>query len=89
MSAAERDNNVRRKDAEIPWRERDHAMFISFAPIQAPRYACGIVVEHGLHGADSAAPIARDMLLEAQKRDLGRDTPTGGRIAGVEPKAAG
>jgi hypothetical protein len=29
------------------------------------------------------------MLLEAQKRDLGRDTPTGGRIAGVEPKAAG
>jgi penicillin-binding protein 2 len=89
MSAAERDNNVRRKDAEIPWRERDHAMFISFAPIQAPRYACGIVVEHGLHGADSAAPIARDMLLEAQKRDLGRETPTGGRIAGAEPKAAG
>jgi len=89
MSAAERDNNVRRKDAEIPWRERDHAMFISFAPIQAPRYACGIVVEHGLHGADSAAPIARDMLLEAQKRDLGRETPAGGRIAGAEPKAAG
>jgi penicillin-binding protein 2 len=89
MSAAERDSNTRRKDAEIPWRERDHALFISFAPIQAPRYACAVVVEHGLHGADSAAPIARDVLLEAQKRDLGREPPGGGRIAGTDPKAAG
>jgi penicillin-binding protein 2 len=88
MSAAERDNNVRRKDAEIPWRERDHALFISFAPIQAPRYACAVVVEHGLHGADSAAPIARDVLLEAQKRDVGRQPP-GGRIAGADPKVSG
>ncbi|MBI3515989.1 MAG: penicillin-binding protein 2 [Proteobacteria bacterium] len=86
VSAAERDHDVRRKDAEIPWRERDHALFISFAPIQAPRYACAVVVEHGLHGSDTAAPIARDVLLEAQKRDLGRQPP--GRIAG-EPKAAG
>jgi penicillin-binding protein 2 len=92
LSAAERDSSTRRKDADIPWRERDHAMFISFAPIQAPRYACGIVVEHGLHGADSAAPIARDILLEAQKRDVGREpppTPAGGRIAGADPKTAG
>jgi penicillin-binding protein 2 len=88
MSAAERDHNVRRKDEDIPWRERDHALFISFAPVQAPRYACAVVVEHGLHGADSAAPIARDVLLEAQKRDIGRQ-PAGGRIAGADPKASG
>jgi penicillin-binding protein 2 len=87
VSAAERDSNTRRKDSEIPWRERDHALFISFAPIQAPRYACGVVVEHGLHGADSAAPIARDVLLEAQKRDVGRQAPDG-RVAGTEAKPA-
>ena len=88
ISTVERDSNTRRKDDEIPWRERDHALFISFAPIQAPRYACSIVVEHGLHGADSAAPLARDILLEVQKRDVGRE-PAGGRIAGADPKASG
>jgi len=87
LTAAEREGNFRRKDEDIPWRERDHALFISFAPIHAPRYACAVVVEHGLHGSDAAAPIARDVLLEAQKRDLGRQAP--GRIAGADPKAAG
>jgi penicillin-binding protein 2 len=88
MTAAERDGGFRRKDEDVPWRERDHALFISFAPIHAPRYACAVVVEHGLHGADAAAPVARDVLLEAQKRDVGRQPP-GGRIAGAEPKVAG
>ena len=69
-----------RKQEDVPWRDRDHALFISFAPIQAPRYACGVIVEHGMHGADAAAPIARDLLYEAQRRELERKNPDG-RVA--------
>jgi penicillin-binding protein 2 len=59
-----------------PWKYRDHALFISFAPVQAPAYCCAVVVEHGAHGA-WGAPIARDLLLEAQTRDVlkRRDKP--------------
>jgi len=59
--------------ASVPWKQRDHALFIGFAPVNAPRYACAVVVEHGGasggEGGAVAAPIARDVLLEAQKRD--------------------
>jgi penicillin-binding protein 2 len=45
----------------LPWRYRDHGLFIAFAPVQEPRYAISVVLEHGLHGA-AGAPIARDMI---------------------------
>ncbi|HXP31330.1 MAG TPA: penicillin-binding protein 2 [Stellaceae bacterium] len=57
----------------VPWKQRDHALFISFAPASAPRYACAVVVEHGGasggEGGAVAAPIAHDLMLEAQTRD--------------------
>jgi len=56
------------KPQALPWKLRDHALFISFAPISEPRYACAVVVEHGGWGASTAAPIARDILIEVQKR---------------------
>ena len=74
----ERDHGVR-KASQVPWRERDHALFVAFAPVQTPRYVCAAVVEHG--GADAgggsavAAPICRDVLLEAQRRDPARRVP--------------
>lgn len=59
--------------ASVPWKERDHALFIGFAPYNAPRYVCAVVVEHGGasggEGGAVAAPICHDVLLEAQKRD--------------------
>jgi penicillin-binding protein 2 len=54
---------------EVPWKYRDHALFVGYGPVENPAYAVGIIVEHGLHGASAAAPLARDMLLAAQKRD--------------------
>lgn len=51
-----------RGGAGVPWRFRDHALFIAFAPVETPRYALGIVVEHGIGGSKAAAPIARDVL---------------------------
>jgi penicillin-binding protein 2 len=53
-----------------PWRMRDHALFVGYAPVHAPRYALAIIVEHGGGGSHTAAPIARDILTEVQKRGL-------------------
>lgn len=44
-----------------PERFRDHAWFIAFAPVEAPKIAVAILVENGSHGATAAAPIARQM----------------------------
>jgi penicillin-binding protein 2 len=71
ISLQERERGVR-KPHEVPWRERDHALFVGYAPIQNPRYACAVVVEHGGGGSSAAAPIARDLLLETQKRERQR-----------------
>ena len=68
ISKAEREEGVR-KNKDIPWRERDHAMFVGFAPIDKPRYAVSVVIEHGGSGSSVAAPIARDILAEAQRRN--------------------
>ncbi len=44
------------------WKDRDHSLFICFAPSEAPRYAMAVVVEHGGFGASAAAPIAKDVM---------------------------
>ncbi len=62
ISAAERAAGVRSQD-ELPWNRRDHALFVAFAPFDAPRYAVTVVVEHGGGGSTAAAPIARDIML--------------------------
>ena len=56
------------KPDQRPWKDRDHALFVAFAPVDAPRYAISVVLEHGIGGAAFAAPIARDIMLETQKR---------------------
>jgi penicillin-binding protein 2 len=68
ISKSERESGVI-KNKNLPWKERDHALFVGFAPIHEPRYAIAVVVEHGGGGSSVAAPIARDILLEAQRRD--------------------
>lgn len=64
FSAAERANGVT-KNEELPWAQRDHALFVAYAPFDNPRYAVSVVVEHGGGGSTVAAPIARDILLRA------------------------
>jgi penicillin-binding protein 2 len=74
----ERDHGLR-KIKDVPWKERDHALFISFAPVSTPRYVCAVIVEHGGESAGGgsavAAPICRDVLRETQKRDPARRVP--------------
>ncbi|MDA0307036.1 MAG: penicillin-binding protein 2 [Proteobacteria bacterium] len=71
ITKTEREQGVR-KNKELPWKERDHAMFVGFAPTDNPRYAVAVVVEHGGGGSSVAAPIARDILAEAQQRQSAR-----------------
>jgi penicillin-binding protein 2 len=52
-----------------PWDDRDHALFISFAPAHAPRYVAAVIVDHGGGGSKVAAPIARDILIQVQRID--------------------
>jgi penicillin-binding protein 2 len=80
ITMAERARGVL-KNEDLPWNRRDHALFVAFAPVHAPRYACSVVVEHGGGGSAVAAPIARDILIECQRRDPSRRNPNaeGGR----------
>lgn len=50
---------------DLPWERRDHALFVSFAPYDNPKYAVAVVVEHGGGGSTAAAPVARDVMLQA------------------------
>jgi len=65
ITTAERATGVL-KNHELPWRQRDHALFVAFAPADDPRYAISVVVEHGGGGSKVAAPIARDVMLKLQ-----------------------
>jgi penicillin-binding protein 2 len=58
--------------AALPWEFRPHALFVCFAPYDAPRYAVSVVVEHGNAGADVAAPLARDIMQDTLTRDPAR-----------------
>lgn len=46
---------------KIPYRFRDHALFVSYAPVVNPRIAVAVVIEHGGHGSSAAAPVAKAM----------------------------
>ena len=47
--------------SQIPYEERDHALYIAFGPYKNPRYALSIVIEHGGSGSSTAAPIAKKL----------------------------
>lgn len=67
ITAAQRAAGVLNKD--LPWKQRHHALFVGYAPIHAPRYVAAVVVEHGVSGSGAAAPLARDLLLQVQRRN--------------------
>ena len=70
ITAAERASGVI-NNRDLPWNRRDHALFVCFAPFDKPKYAVSVVVEHGGGGSTAAAPVARDVMLQA----LYGDTP--------------
>ncbi len=63
ITLKEREEGVKSQD-ELPWKYRDHAMFAAFTPVDKPRYAIVVAVEHGGGGARIAAPMASKILQE-------------------------
>jgi len=61
ITTSEREAGLRAQK-DLPWRERNHALFVGYAPEDQPRYAVSVVIEHGGSGATVAAPIARDIM---------------------------
>lgn len=53
------------KQEDLPWKYRNHALFVGYAPQDKPRYAVAVLVEHGGGGSSVAAPIASALLKEA------------------------
>ena len=55
----EKDRELDLKTFQIPYEERDHALYVAFGPYKQPRYALSILVEHGGNGSTTAAPMAK------------------------------
>ena len=50
------------KTEQLAYFNRDHAWFVSYAPVQNPQIAVVVLIEHGGHGGDAAAPLAKKVI---------------------------
>ncbi len=57
----EKDRELDLKTFEIPYDERDHALYVAFGPYENPRYALSVIIEHGGSGSATAAPMAKKL----------------------------
>ena len=71
FTALQRELEIKQKDIE--YKDRDHALFVAFAPYKDPKYAISVVVEHGGTGSGSAAPIAKKIIKKVLERDQLRE----------------
>ena len=67
FTEAQREAEV--KQEQLKYENRDHALFIAFAPVNDPKYAISVVVEHGGTGSKAAAPIAKQVIKKVLERD--------------------
>jgi penicillin-binding protein 2 len=68
ISTAERQGGVIKNEDKL-WEERDHALFVGYGPVESPRYAVSVLVEHGGGGSTVSSPIARDILEYVLEND--------------------
>ena len=66
FTEAQREAEV--KQTDLNYKDRDHALFIAFAPYKDPKYAISVVVEHGGSGGSAAAPIAKKIIKKVLER---------------------
>jgi penicillin-binding protein 2 len=87
VSRAERESGY--DSSKMPWKLRPHALFIAYAPYEAPRYALALVIEHGNAGADAAAPVAKIIMENTLGRDPARrSTPPDAARPDAAPRDA-
>ena len=66
FTAAQREAEV--KQNELKYKDRDHALFVAYAPVSEPRYAISVLVEHGGSGSSAAAPVAKKVIKKVLER---------------------
>ncbi len=74
ITREERATGVRSNES-LPWHLRDHGLYVAYAPIERPRYACAVVIEHGSVAAHPNVQVARDALAFCQERDVAGRVP--------------
>ena len=67
FTEAQREAEV--KQESLAYKDRDHALFIAYAPVKDHKYAISVVVEHGGTGSKAAAPIAKKVIKKVLERD--------------------
>jgi penicillin-binding protein 2 len=85
-TVAEHDKSrIAHVEGDLPWKLKNHAWFVGYAPVDDPRYVCAVLVEHaGQFGSQAAGPVAHDLLLLTQQRD-----PARGNVAAAQASAPG
>ena len=68
MRSLEPRTNLEEHLMDLPYEQRDHALFVAFAPYNEPQYSISVVVEHGGSGSKSAAPIAKKVIKKLLER---------------------
>jgi len=94
------DNVASRKSASVPWKLKDHNLFVAFAPYDQPRYAMSVIIQHGGgSGATEAAPRAREVMRVVLLKDpeirarieqplpMPQMPQTSGEVEGAAPQA--
>ena len=66
FTEAQREAEV--KQENLDYKDRDHALFVAYAPVSDPKYAISVVVEHGGSGSKAAAPIAKKVIKKVLER---------------------
>ncbi|HEX4896641.1 MAG TPA: penicillin-binding protein 2 [Solimonas sp.] len=87
VAGMRQDEKVARSLEETPPHLRDHALFVAFAPAEAPRIAVAIIAEHAGHGGSTAAPIARQVMDQYLLGEVRFPPP--GAVAASAPTGAG
>ena len=64
----ERQRELEIKNEDLPYEQRDHALFVAFAPYENPRYSISVLVEHGGSGSKTAAPIAKQVIKKVLEK---------------------
>jgi penicillin-binding protein 2 len=65
---SEENRRLKLTNKDLPYKDRDHSLFIAFAPYKMPRYAISVVIEHGGAGSSGAAPIAKRIIKKVLDR---------------------
>jgi len=58
---SKRERELDLKLEQIPYKDRDHALYVAYGPYKNPRYALSIIIEHGGSGSRAAAPMAKKL----------------------------